>query len=52
MKKTGLKKKKANNKTSSNETEQTHVHEFLASTKLAEEEEDRHMHCFAGVRSE
>jgi hypothetical protein len=28
---------------------QTHVHEFLASTKLAEEGDDRHNHRFAGV---
>ncbi|MGG3469535.1 YmaF family protein [Neobacillus pocheonensis] len=33
-------------------TVQTHVHEFTASTKLAEEEEDRHNHRFAGVTSE
>lgn len=31
---------------------QTHVHEFLGSTKLAEENEDRHNHRFAGVTSE
>ena len=31
---------------------QTHVHEFLGSTKLAEEEEDRHNHRFAGVTGE
>lgn len=31
---------------------QTHVHEFTASTKLAEEDEDRHNHRFAGVTSE
>ena len=31
---------------------QTHVHEFLGSTKLAEEEEDRHNHRFAGVTDE
>ena len=31
---------------------QTHVHEFVASTKLAEEGEDRHNHRFAGVTSE
>ena len=31
---------------------QTHVHEFTASTKLAEEEDDRHNHRFAGVTSE
>ena len=28
---------------------QTHVHEFLGSTKLAEEKEERHNHRFAGV---
>jgi hypothetical protein len=28
---------------------QTHVHEFLGSTKLAEQGEDRHNHRFAGV---
>lgn len=28
---------------------QTHVHEFLGSTKLAEEGGDRHNHRFAGV---
>lgn len=31
---------------------QTHVHEFTASTKLAEEDDDRHNHRFAGVTSE
>ncbi|MFJ7935522.1 YmaF family protein [Sporosarcina sp. NPDC096371] len=31
---------------------QTHVHEFTASTKLAEENDDRHNHRFAGVTSE
>ena len=31
---------------------QTHVHEFLGSTKLAEEEDDRHNHRFAGVTGE
>jgi hypothetical protein len=31
---------------------QTHVHEFLGSTKLAEEEEERHNHRFAGVSGE
>jgi len=36
----------------SEELEQSHVHEFLASTKLAEEGEDRHNHRFAGVTSE
>jgi len=34
------------------ETVQTHVHEFLGSTKLAEEGEDRHNHRFAGVTSQ
>jgi hypothetical protein len=37
---------------SSKQGEQTHVHEFLGSTKLAEECEDRHNHRFAGVTSE
>ncbi|MDD9781755.1 YmaF family protein [Priestia megaterium] len=36
----------------STETVQTHVHEFVASTKLAEEGDDRHNHRFAGVTSE
>lgn len=31
---------------------QTHVHEFLGSTKLAEECDERHNHRFAGVTSE
>lgn len=31
---------------------QSHVHEFLGSTKLAEEGEERHNHRFAGVTSE
>jgi hypothetical protein len=31
---------------------QTHDHEFLGSTKLAEEEEERHNHRFAGVTTE
>ncbi len=31
---------------------QTHVHEFEGSTKLAEEDEDRHNHRFAGVSGE
>nr|WP_255294859.1 YmaF family protein [Bacillus sp. AFS041924] len=34
------------------EKPQTHVHEFVASTKLAEENDDRHNHRFAGVTSE
>jgi hypothetical protein len=35
-----------------NSDTQTHVHEFLGSTKLAEEGNDRHNHRFAGVTSE
>ena len=31
---------------------QTHVHEFLGSTKLAEEEEERHNHRFCSVTTE
>ncbi|SDD98679.1 YmaF family protein [Sporomusa acidovorans] len=31
---------------------QTHVHEFLGSTKLAELEEDPHNHRFAGISGE
>lgn len=31
---------------------QTHTHEFLGSTKLAEECDERHNHRFAGVTSE
>ncbi|MFP5115980.1 YmaF family protein [Bacillaceae bacterium C204] len=46
------KEEQSNKKTNSEESEQTHVHEFLASTKLAEEGEDRHNHRFAGVTSE
>jgi len=42
---------KATKKTEEDES-QTHVHEFLGSTKLAEEGEDRHNHRFAGVTSE
>lgn len=34
------------------QTVQTHTHEFLSSTKLAEEGDDRHNHRFAGVTSE
>lgn len=34
------------------ESAQTHVHEFLGSTELAEEGEDRHNHRFAGVTSQ
>lgn len=32
--------------------EQTHTHEFLGSTKIAEIEEDPHNHRFAGVTGE
>ena len=31
---------------------QTHVHEYLGSTRIAEEEEEPHNHRFAGVTSE
>lgn len=31
---------------------QTHTHEFLGSTQLAEQNDDRHNHRFAGVTSE
>lgn len=34
------------------DTVQTHVHEFVASTKLAEEGNERHNHRFAGFTSE
>jgi hypothetical protein len=37
---------------SDSETVQTHTHEFESSTKLAEENDDRHNHRFAGVTSE
>ena len=33
-------------------TNQTHTHEFLGSTRLAEEGDDRHNHRFAGVTSQ
>ena len=33
-------------------SQQTHVHEFLGSTRLAEECDERHNHRFAGVTSE
>jgi len=46
------KEEQSNNKKASVESQQTHVHEFLASTKLAEEGDDRHNHRFAGVTSE
>ncbi len=32
--------------------QEAHVHEFEGSTKLAEEQEERHNHRFAGVSSE
>ena len=32
-------------------TVQSHLHEFEGSTRLAEEEEDRHNHRFAGMTS-
>lgn len=32
--------------------DEEHVHEFLGSTKLAKESEDRHSHKFAGVTDE
>ncbi|MEH7308125.1 YmaF family protein [Neobacillus drentensis] len=38
--------------TENEQTVQTHDHEFTASTKLAEEDDDRHNHRFAGVTSE
>ena len=34
------------------EEQQTHTHEFLGSTKIAEREEDPHNHRFAGVTGE
>jgi hypothetical protein len=33
-------------------TKQRHTHEFLGSTKLAEQGQDRHNHRFAGVTSQ
>lgn len=39
-------------KSSPIDSSQTHVHEFLGSTELAEENEDRHNHRFAGVSSQ
>lgn len=36
----------------SDDTAQTHTHEFESSTKLAEEGDDRHNHRFAGVTSQ
>ena len=35
-----------------NQDTQTHVHEFLGSTRLAEEGEERHNHRFVGVTSQ
>jgi len=45
----GAASNQCNNYNSSN---QTHTHEFLGSTKLAEENDERHNHRFAGVTSE
>ncbi|MDM5189427.1 YmaF family protein [Bacillus sp. DX4.1] len=45
-------KEQNNTNTLEENTIQTHVHEFIASTKLAEEGDDRHNHRFAGVTSE
>ncbi|WP_134684950.1 YmaF family protein [Brevibacillus migulae] len=46
-------KSKAKAKTKSKgKVRQRHVHEFLGSTKLAEEGDDRHNHRFAGVTGE
>ncbi|SES17474.1 YmaF family protein [Psychrobacillus sp. OK032] len=52
LKEKNIKEEQANKIKASDETNQTHVHEFLASTKLAEEGDDRHNHRFAGVTSE
>ena len=35
-----------------NDEEQTHVHEFLGSTQIAEPNEDPHNHRFAGISGE
>ena len=43
---------RACNKSCGCSCEQTHVHEFLGSTRLAEEDEDRHNHRFAGATGE
>ncbi|WP_047153207.1 YmaF family protein [Aneurinibacillus tyrosinisolvens] len=45
-------KSQSNRKTNSKGSTQTHVHEFLGSTKLAEAGDERHNHRFAGVTSE
>lgn len=42
----------ANNYNYSSYFEEDHVHEFLGSTRLAEECDDRHNHRFAGVTGE
>jgi hypothetical protein len=53
MKRKGISYMKSRNRKKSEEVEvQTHTHEFLGSTKLAEEGDDRHNHRFAGVTSE
>ena len=41
-----------NDTSCTDQTVQTHTHEFESSTKLAEEGDDRHNHRFAGVTSE
>lgn len=41
-----------NSSCTQNNSCQTHTHEFLGSTKLAEEGDERHNHRFAGVTSE
>ncbi|PWK14850.1 YmaF family protein [Tumebacillus permanentifrigoris] len=51
MKKSSI--KRLSNKGKHRKTKrQRHVHEFLGSTKLAEEGDDRHNHRFAGVSGE
>ena len=47
-----LKGTHTNAKTRATRRRQTHVHEFLGSTKLAEQGDDRHNHRFAGVTGE
>lgn len=42
----------ASDSCSCHHSNQKHVHEFEGSTRLAEEEEDRHNHRFAGVTGE
>ncbi|MED0675185.1 YmaF family protein [Aneurinibacillus thermoaerophilus] len=45
-------KNKTNSKIHAKKRIQTHTHEFLGSTKLAEAGADRHNHRFAGVTSQ